>query len=107
MSTHLDMQKIAHEIAINLYKNGWKPGDVDAQMLMLAEEAGEVIGAYRRATGRARRTDTIEHVHEELADVIIGAYVVAHEMNFDLDKEIQNKLEIVFERGWRENVDAS
>jgi NTP pyrophosphatase (non-canonical NTP hydrolase) len=107
MSTTPDMQKVAHEIAIKLHENGWKKGDVDAQILMLAEEVGEVIGAYRRATGRARRTDTMEHVHEELADVIIGAYVVAHEMNFDLNQAIDDKLAIVFSRGWRDNVNAS
>lgn len=102
----LDLKEKGKEILKALQENGLGL-TVDSQMLMLAEEVGEVIGAYRRATGRARRTDTMEHVHEEVADVVIGAYVVAASMDFNLDEAILKKLATIFSRGWRENVDTA
>jgi NTP pyrophosphatase (non-canonical NTP hydrolase) len=93
-------------IAEALEENGLDPG-VDIQTITLMEEVGEFAGAYRRATGRARRTDTMEHAYEELADVVIVAYVIANALEIDLDQEIQKKLDTVFSRGWRENVNAS
>lgn len=48
------------------------------QVLCLAEEAGEFVGAYRRWAGMARRTGSWEHVKAELADVVVTAYVAAN-----------------------------
>lgn len=47
------------------------------QVLALAEEAGEFVGAYRRAAGMARRTGGWDQVRDELADVAITAHVTA------------------------------
>jgi NTP pyrophosphatase (non-canonical NTP hydrolase) len=57
----------------------------DRQVLALAEEAGEFVGAYRRAAGMARRTGTWDDVEAELADVAITAYVTAHVLDLDVD----------------------
>jgi NTP pyrophosphatase (non-canonical NTP hydrolase) len=48
------------------------------QVLCLAEEAGEFVGAYRRWAGMARRQGPWADVRAELADVAITAYVTAN-----------------------------
>lgn len=72
------------------------------QVLCLAEEVGEFVGAYRRYTGQARRTGTLDEVYSELADVVIVAYVTAAEMGINLNTQIAKKLETIYTRGWRE-----
>lgn len=94
--------KIAARIAANLERHFPTDELPAAQFLCLAEEAGEAVGAYRRWSGRARRGDTHDHVMEELADVVIVAYVAAHYVGGDLDGAIDRKLGGVFSRGWRE-----
>lgn len=71
------------------------------QVLAVAEEAGEFVGAYRRAAGLARRPGTWDDVHAELADVVITAYVTAVALGIDLDAAIAAKLAVIFARGWR------
>jgi hypothetical protein len=101
----------AEEIVLGLRSAGFKADEGPIrQVLALAEEAGECVGAYRRWSGMARRTDTFEHFMEELADVVITAYVTAAELKAnghpaDLDYYIQGKLSVVFSRGWREDTD--
>jgi NTP pyrophosphatase (non-canonical NTP hydrolase) len=93
----------ADELVTHLRENGFdRGGGVIRQVLNLAEEVGEFVGAYRRWTGQARRSGTEAEVHAELADVVITAYVTAAEMDLDLDAAIRAKLEVVFTRGWRE-----
>lgn len=97
-----DLPVMAARVAEQLRAHGFPAEQaVQRQVLALAEEAGEFVGAYRRATGQARRTGTVADVHAELADVVITAYVTAHEMGFDLDAAIAAKLDVVFTRGWR------
>lgn len=74
------------------------------QVLNLAEEAGEVVGAYRRYAGHARRSGTVEEFRAEVADAVITAYVLAEEAGFDLDAAIHDKLQVVYSRGWREQA---
>lgn len=92
----------AHEIVKNLRENGFdaEQGQV-RQVLNLAEEVGEFVGAYRRWAGQARRSGTAEEMHAELADVVITAFVTAEEFGVDLEELISAKLEKVFSRGWR------
>jgi NTP pyrophosphatase (non-canonical NTP hydrolase) len=79
----------AAEIAEHLHEAGFDPATaVQRQVLALAEEVGEFVGAYRRWSGQARRTGTFADVQAELADVVITAYVTAHE----LDTAITTKL---------------
>lgn len=93
----------ARELVGHLRANGFDAeGGVNRQVLNLAEEVGEFVGAYRRWTGQARRTGTEAEVHAELADVVITAYVTAAELDMDLDAAIKAKLDVVFSRGWRE-----
>ncbi|MFL6144912.1 MAG: MazG nucleotide pyrophosphohydrolase domain-containing protein [Labedaea sp.] len=96
----------AHAAAIAqcLRRNGFDPEQtVNRQVLGLAEETGEFVGAYRRWSGQARRTGTAEEMYEELADVIITAFVTAHELGVDIDMVIAAKLRTIHTRGWREN----
>jgi NTP pyrophosphatase (non-canonical NTP hydrolase) len=99
------MKAISAEIVKNLMANGFDTDQSDnRQVLTLAEEVGEFVGAYRRWSGQARRTDTFDHVTEELADVIITAYVTAHQLNINLDLAVHDKVQAIFTRGWREEV---
>lgn len=41
----------------------------------------------------------------ELADVVIAAYVTAHVLGIDLRAAIEDKLAVIFTRGWRDGGD--
>jgi NTP pyrophosphatase (non-canonical NTP hydrolase) len=72
----------------------------DRQFLALAEEVGEAIQQWRRNTNRARRLATGREVLDELADVVITAYVTAELIHYgDLDVAILDKLYAIEERG--------
>ncbi len=59
--------------------------------------------AARRFLGLARRRGAFTAVEEELADVIITAYVTAAAFDIDIDTVIAHKVDTVLARGWREN----
>jgi NTP pyrophosphatase (non-canonical NTP hydrolase) len=73
-----------------------------AQILNVVGEAGEFAEAYRRYTGHARRPGSIEEVSDELADVIISAYVAAERLGVNLDESIAKKQAVIFARGFRD-----
>lgn len=104
-----DMRRAAGDIVKALKENGFPDGfeGANRQALGLAEEVGEFVGAYRRWSGQARRTDTFEHVSEELADVIITAFVTAEELGIDIADELDKKLKVIFSRGWRDGIDRT
>lgn len=103
VNTGPDLEKAAEEIVRELRKNGFTAEEQPhRQALALAEEVGEFVGAYRRWTGQARRTDIESHVIEELSDVVITAYVTAAEHGWDLNSAIRYKLSEIMSRGWRE-----
>jgi NTP pyrophosphatase (non-canonical NTP hydrolase) len=60
-------------------------GERERQVFALIEEVGEVVGAYRRWAGLARRTGSFEDMANELADVVITSYVTAAVFGIDLD----------------------
>ena len=92
-------------IADSLRRNGFDPASaVNRQVLGLAEEAGEFVGAYRRWSGQARRTGTAAEMNAELADVIITAFVTAHELGVDIQAVIAAKLDVIHTRGRREQT---
>ena len=93
---------IGNDISRQLHKAGFTQEPILRQALALAEEVGEFVGALRRYEGLARRSDTLAHVSEELADVVITAFVTARELNIDLDAEIDKKTAVIYSRGWRE-----
>ncbi|WUI03098.1 hypothetical protein OHR68_15230 [Spirillospora sp. NBC_00431] len=76
------------------------------QVLALAEEVGEFVGAYRRWAGMARRTGGFDDVRDELADVVMTAYVTAHVLEIDLDAAWRAKAEQIMTRGWRDAPDG-
>lgn len=45
---------------------------IDGQILCAVEEVGEFAAAYRRWSGRARRTGTLDDVYKEYADALIS-----------------------------------
>ncbi len=95
----------AAEIVECLRHNGFDPTQaVNRNVLALAEEVGEFVGAYRRWSGQARRTGTAEDMWEELADVIITAFVTAQELGIDINAVIAAKLHKVHTRGWRDTT---
>lgn len=73
-----------------------------AQVLCVAEEAGEFVGATRRYLGLARRTGLEEDMAAELADVVIASFTAAAALGIDLEQSIVEKLDKVFSRGWSE-----
>ncbi len=101
-----DMRRAAGDIVKALEENGFPSGREGAnrQALGLAEEVGEFVGAWRRFSGQARRTDTFEHVEEELADVIITAFVTAEVLGIQIDEVLSSKLDVIFSRGWRDSA---
>jgi NTP pyrophosphatase (non-canonical NTP hydrolase) len=72
------------------------------QALCVAEEAGELAGAYRRYAGMARRKGSRDELEHEIADVLIVTAVFAFQAGIDLDKAIDDKLRIIYARGWKE-----
>lgn len=71
-----------------------------ARVLNVVGEAGEFAEAYRRYTGHARRTGSIQEVAEELADVVISAATCAAQLGIDLDEAVRAKRQIVLSRGF-------
>jgi NTP pyrophosphatase (non-canonical NTP hydrolase) len=101
----IDLTGNAAVISECLRRNGFDPEQAVArQVLNLAEEVGEFVGAYRRWTGQARRSGTAEDMWAELADVVITAFVTAHELEIDLHAVITAKLHTIHTRGWRETT---
>lgn len=71
----------------------------NSQVLCIAEEAGEVVKAWARYSGQARRAGTFDAVCEELADLVITCYVAAEHFKIDLASQIDYKLNKVTARG--------
>ncbi len=80
---------------------------LDVQALCVAEEAGELVGAYRRWAGKARRTGTRRELEDEIADVLIVTAVFAERAGVDLDAAIAAKLAVIYARGWQQPPPAA
>lgn len=102
-----DLLAIAKDIAAALDQHFDPAQSRIRQVIALAEEVGEFVGAYRRAAGMARRIGTWADVEAELADVVITAYVTAVVLGIDLDVAIARKRDVLFSRGWRDNAPAT
>jgi NTP pyrophosphatase (non-canonical NTP hydrolase) len=102
-----NLQTIAHDLQAELVKV--RPPEItdanaiDTQALCVAEEAGEVVGAYRRFTGRARRKGTFSEVADEVADVLITTAIFAEMIGVDLEEAVHRKLDVIYSRGWKES----
>jgi NTP pyrophosphatase (non-canonical NTP hydrolase) len=103
-----DLRQIARRLRRDLDANR-RPGLadfnlLDFQALGVAEEAGELVGAYRRWSGRARRTGTLAELQDEVADVLIVTAVFAERAGIDLNAAIAAKLTVIYSRGWRQDT---
>lgn len=98
----MDKQQLAKDIAEKIRENNYD--SIIGQVLMLSEEVGEFVGAYRRWAGLARRGGSFDDVCKELADVVIGAYCVAEFLAIDLEVEVEAKAKIIFGRPWKEET---
>jgi NTP pyrophosphatase (non-canonical NTP hydrolase) len=103
-----DLRHIARRLLRDLVANR-RPAITDAnqldvQAMCVAEEAGELVGAYRRWAGKARRTGTRRDLEDEVADVLIVTAVFAERAGIDLDEAIAAKLTVIYSRGWRQDT---
>jgi NTP pyrophosphatase (non-canonical NTP hydrolase) len=96
------LAELGASIALNLREHFPANRENERQVLALAEEVGELVGAYRRWAGMARRTGPWSDVVAELADVAISAYVLAATLGIDLDAACQRKAQTIFARGWKD-----
>jgi NTP pyrophosphatase (non-canonical NTP hydrolase) len=106
-----DLRTIARRLQADLAANR-RPAITDAnaldvQALCVAEEAGELVGAYRRWAGKARRTGTRHELEDEIADVLIVTAVFAERAGIDLDAAIAAKLAVIYSRGWQQPPPAA
>lgn len=67
-------------------------------VVCVAEEAGEFAAAWRRWSGRARRSGTFEEMGHELADTVIASFTAAQCLGIDLPKMIMEKGQIILDR---------
>lgn len=93
---------IIHEIRKSGMYDNDQIAEGNRQALCLAEEAGEVIGAYRRYTGQARRVGPKQDLENELADLILVAFGLAYLVGADPDVFIERKLKTILTRHWNE-----
>jgi NTP pyrophosphatase (non-canonical NTP hydrolase) len=99
----MTLEEAAHVIMAECREHG-AGGTEQSQLMALAEETGEFVGAMRRWKGLARRRGTEQEAKDELADVIISAYAMAEVMGWDVEQITSAKLEKILTRGWKEPV---
>ena len=102
-----DLRHIARQLHRELRANR-RPAITDAnqldvQALCVAEEAGELVGAYRRYAGKARRTGTRRELEDEIADVLIVTAMFAERAGIDLHAALTAKLAVIYSRGWHQD----
>lgn len=111
MSEPIDLARIAAGIQSALRENRANgltdDNALDVTALTVAEEAGELIGAYRRWSGHARRSGTLEDVAGEVADVLITTAIFAHLAGIDINEAVRTKVERIYSRGWKEPAEVS
>lgn len=95
-------KRLSTDLSMNRRLSLTDENALDVQAICVAEEAGELLGAYRRWAGKARRTGSFSDVEDEIADVLIVTAVFAAQLGVDIDKAVENKLQIIYSRGWKE-----
>jgi len=95
------MQKLEADLRDNRRPAITDENALDVQALCVAEEAGELIGAYRRWAGKARRAGEFSEVVSEIADVLIVTALFAEMLGVDIDEAIAGKLDKIYARGWK------
>lgn len=104
----MDLAAVARQLDADLTLNrrpGITAGNLlDVQAICVAEEAGELLGAYRRWSGRARRPGSLADVQAEIADVLIVTAMFAHRLGVDITAAVEDKLKVIYARRWREDL---
>ncbi|MGF7229062.1 MAG: MazG nucleotide pyrophosphohydrolase domain-containing protein [Candidatus Saccharibacteria bacterium] len=78
-------------------ERGWDKRTITEKMLFMTEEVGEVAKAIRKELGfDGKKPETIDHLAEELVDVL--NYVLDIANNYDID------LESAFRAKWTKNA---
>jgi NTP pyrophosphatase (non-canonical NTP hydrolase) len=95
-------RQLDHDLRANRREAITDANLLDVQALCVAEEAGELVGAYRRWAGKARRPGTRRDLEDEIADVLIVTATFAERAGIDLNEAIARKLTTIYSRGWRE-----
>jgi NTP pyrophosphatase (non-canonical NTP hydrolase) len=72
---------------------------VDLQLLVLAEEVGELVSEWRHLTQRARSDGDVRKLKNEVADVYITLKVLSEMLDIDLDRCVELKLAEIEDRG--------
>lgn len=79
---------------INQFRDerNWRPYHNEKDLaLSLSLEASELLEIYQWKTPEEGNQDR-EHLKEEIADVLIYAYMLADNLGFDIDEIIEEKL---------------
>lgn len=98
--------RLQDELSLNR-REGMEDQDLlDLQALCVAEEAGELVGAYRRWAGKARRLGSKAALADEVADMLIVTAVFAHVAGIDIEEAVAAKAARIYSRGWREDPAA-
>jgi NTP pyrophosphatase (non-canonical NTP hydrolase) len=83
------MKQIISEIIAFRNERNWKENDrPDNLAKSIVIEASELLENFQWGM----ESMDIENVQEELADVLIYSLAMAHDMNFDVEKIIRDKL---------------
>lgn len=88
----IDLKKVQKEIIDNKIKHGFNTTDICKEFCLLYGEVAEAYEAYRKKK---------DDLGEELADSAIYLLGIAEILGFDLEKEIQNKIEINSKRVYK------
>jgi NTP pyrophosphatase (non-canonical NTP hydrolase) len=98
----MDLSKLRD--ANNARQIEWKASDLDLSFKgnELAGEVGEACNVIkkleRERLGINGSRDTVEHLGEELADVIICVDLIAAKLGIDLSKAVVNKFNLTSEK---------
>lgn len=106
----VNLRDIAWQLAQDLRANRrpgiTNAGQLDVQALCVAEEAGELIGAHRRSTGKACCSGTLRELENEVADVLIETAVFAERDGIDIIAAVARKLAVIYSCSWRKVRDG-
>lgn len=97
------LRHYADIIRRELWKYFPRSQERERQVIAMGEEVGEFMGAARRYMGMARRNGTYEEMAEELADVVITAFITAEVFDIQLNAEISSKISKILTRGYKED----
>lgn len=71
-----------------------------AKAVKLSEEVWELNSEVLKSLYKGRKTFVQEDLELEFADVIITTLLLAKSLNFDINKSLNKKLDIIKERWW-------